>query len=153
MKLFHSCHIHTPMPVVKSLACILLELFLCSYKFSLSHTPYVVWWLFLKNKNCIYLRYPAWYFDKHISSEMIIIVELITISIFGVVTFFLVVQSPEICCLSKFLVSSTVLLAIAIMLDIRLIDLFILHYYHFVPFDQHLPISSTSCKWCIFIEK
>ena len=30
MKLFHSCHIHTPTPVVKSLACILLELFLCS---------------------------------------------------------------------------------------------------------------------------
>lgn len=40
---------------------------------------------------------------------------------------------------SKFLVFETMLLAIAIMLYIRSPHLFILHYYNFVPFDQHLP--------------
>lgn len=35
MKVFHSCYKHTLTPKVKNLACILPELLLCNYKYSL----------------------------------------------------------------------------------------------------------------------
>ena len=50
--------------------------------------------------------------------------------------------APEICLLSIFSVFSTVWLTIVIVLDL-LLDLFILHDYKFVSFDQHLFVSPT----------
>lgn len=64
--------------------------------------------------------------------------ELINMPLSHIVTFFIVARAPEVCSLTKFLVSSTALLIVIIMLYNRLLGLFILHNYNFVPFDQYL---------------
>ena len=75
---------------------------------------------------------------------MITTITLINISLPHIVTILYVVKVPEIHSLRKFLVFDTVLLTIVIMLYIRPLDLFILHNYNTVLFDQHLSISLTS---------
>ena len=58
-----------------------------------------------------------------------------------------VMRAPRVNSLSKLPVFNMVLLPVVIMLYTRSLDLRILHHCSFIPFEQHLPLSPTSCPW------